>query len=87
MTDRILSCRQLLFHKLNELEVPGDWSHVIQQCGMFTYTGLDPDQVSLLREKYHIHMLASGRINVCSINQSNVDYIVAAFKDVVENRD
>ncbi|XP_002156754.1 aspartate aminotransferase, cytoplasmic [Hydra vulgaris] len=85
MTNRILSCRQLLFQKLKELEVPGDWSHVIQQCGMFTYTGLKPDQVSLLREQYHIHMLASGRINVCSINESNLNYVVAAFKDVIIN--
>ena len=31
---------------------------------MFSYTGLNKTQVKLLKAKYHIYMLDSGRISV-----------------------
>lgn len=85
MADRILQCRKLLYNKLVELDTPGDWHHIINQKGMFTFTGLTPKQVAVLKEKYHIYMLASGRINMCPINGKNLNYIAQAFKDVVIN--
>lgn len=85
MADRINSMRQLLQDKLKSIETPGDWSHIVKQNGMFTFTGLKPKQVAVLKEKYHIYMLGSGRINMCGINTSNVDYVANAFKDVVLN--
>lgn len=47
MADRILLMRQLLFDKLKELGVPGTWDHIVQQTGMFSYTGLSGIQISL----------------------------------------
>jgi len=32
--------RQLLFQKLKALGTPGSWDHIVQQNGMFCYTGL-----------------------------------------------
>jgi len=85
MGTRILQCRSMLHQKLNELEVPGDWSHIINQKGMFTFTGLSTKQVGVLQEKYHIYLLPSGRINMCAINHNNLNYISNAIKDVVVN--
>jgi len=85
MAGRILAMRSLLHKKLQLLETPGDWSHIEKQNGMFTFTGLNPKQVAALKEKYHIYMLGSGRINMCGINSHNVDYVAGAFKDVVQN--
>ena len=31
---------------------------------MFSYTGLTPGQVHILREKYHVYMLKSGRASI-----------------------
>merc|ERR1712025_1101963 len=79
MADRISKMRKVLHDKLVSLETPGDWSHIVKQNGMFTFTGLNPKQVASLKEKYHIYMLGNGRINMCGINSSNIDYIGSAI--------
>lgn len=40
MSSRINSMRQLLFAELKRLETPGTWNHIVDQIGMFSYTGL-----------------------------------------------
>ena len=37
---RIVETRQQLVAELKKLAVPGDWSHITSQIGMFSYTGL-----------------------------------------------
>jgi len=39
---------------------PGDWSHIIKQIGMFTFTGLNAEQVSFMTKEYHIYMTSDG---------------------------
>lgn len=40
MSSRIKQMRVGLHHRLLELGTPGTWDHIIQQIGMFSYTGL-----------------------------------------------
>jgi len=40
MAQHIQTVRQLLFQKLKALGTPGSWDHIVQQNGMFCYTGL-----------------------------------------------
>lgn len=37
---------------------------------MFSYTGLTPKQVQLLKEKYHVYMLKSGRASISGCKSS-----------------
>lgn len=85
MAARILKARKLLNRKLKEIEAPGDWSHILSQTGMFTFTGLSQKQVLVLKEKFHLFMLPSGRINMCAVTEANVDRVVQSFKDVLIN--
>lgn len=39
---------------------PGDWSHIIKQIGMFTFTGLNSEQVAFMTKEYHIYMTSDG---------------------------
>jgi aspartate/tyrosine/aromatic aminotransferase len=41
MADRILSMRQGLRERLEKLGTPGNWNHITQQIGMFSFTGLN----------------------------------------------
>lgn len=52
---------------------------------MFTFTGLNAKQSKAMIDKHHIYMTANGRISICGYKVSQVDYIAAAIKDVVEN--
>lgn len=41
MSTRIKSVRRLLYNELVRLETPGSWNHIVDQIGMFSYTGLN----------------------------------------------
>ena len=41
MAERIMSMRKVLYEKLKSKGTPGSWEHIIQQNGMFSYTGLN----------------------------------------------
>ena len=36
-----------------------------------------------MTNKYHIYMMKSGRINMCGLNSSNLEYVSNAIKDAV----
>ena len=44
MSGRIGDMRTALRSALEELKVPGDWSHITKQIGMFTFTGLSREK-------------------------------------------
>jgi aspartate aminotransferase len=79
MADRIIAMRERLFNKLVELKTPGEWKHIKSQIGMFSFTGLKPEQVDALAEKAHIYLTRDGRISMAALNESNVE---VSFKDL-----
>jgi len=85
MAERILAMRKMLYDKLRALGTPGSWEHIINQSGMFSYTGLNKNQCNYLMDNYHIYLLRSGRINMCGLTTKNMDYVAKAFDDVVRN--
>ena len=42
---RVITMRQQMRARLEELKTPGSWEHITDQIGMFTYTGLNEPQV------------------------------------------
>ncbi|XP_033633419.1 aspartate aminotransferase, cytoplasmic-like [Asterias rubens] len=83
MATRIFEMRQALYQRLQTLGTPGTWNHIVDQIGMFSYTGLGPNQVDFLRSKHHVYIMKSGRVNMCAITTSNVDYIAKAIHEAV----
>jgi aromatic-amino-acid transaminase len=83
MRDRIKLMRRQLVDKIRARRADFDFSYVIEQRGMFSYSGLTKDQVTKLREKYSIYALDSGRICVAALNSNNVDYVADAIADVL----
>lgn len=51
MSQRIAQMRKELLKKLEILDTPGDWQHVVNQSGMFCILGLNPTQVDILQSK------------------------------------
>ncbi|KAJ5104248.1 hypothetical protein N7532_004777 [Penicillium argentinense] len=84
MSFRIRTMRRKLRQRL-EAATQLDWAHVETQIGMFSYTGLTPEHVTRLRERYHIYLLPSGRISVCGLNEGNVEYVAHAMADVMKS--
>jgi len=83
MSSRIISMRKELRQKLEDLGTPGDWSHITTQIGMFSYTGLTQEMCIFLKEEKHLYLLKSGRISMCGVTSSNVDYVARAINEAV----
>ncbi|XP_052772467.1 aspartate aminotransferase, cytoplasmic-like [Mya arenaria] len=83
MADRILLMRDQLHQKLKAIGCPGNWDHIVQQRGMFSYTGLNGQQCEQLKKRFHIYAMKSGRINMCGLTPSNIDYVAKAINSVV----
>lgn len=84
MSGRIIQMRQALKRELDSLKTPGTWNHVVDQIGMFTFTGLSKNQVFELRDKWHVYMAETGRISVAGLNEGNFAYFARAIDDVVK---
>ncbi|OJJ69688.1 hypothetical protein ASPBRDRAFT_131088 [Aspergillus brasiliensis CBS 101740] len=83
MSSRIKSMRRELRRRLESKGTPGDWSFLESQIGMFSYTALSREQVTRLREEFHIYLLPSGRVSICGLNGENVEYVASAFREVI----
>jgi aromatic-amino-acid transaminase len=84
MRDRIKAMRRALVEKV-KARAPGfDLGFVMQQRGMFSYSGLTKEQVHRLRKEFSVYAIDSGRICVAALNKGNVDYVADAIAKVVE---
>jgi aromatic-amino-acid transaminase len=83
MRERIKAVRKRLVENIHA-RVPGtDFSFVLKQRGMFSYSGLTREQVRRLREEYSIYAIDTGRICVAALNSKNVDYVADAIAKVI----
>ncbi|MDC0610040.1 aspartate/tyrosine/aromatic aminotransferase [Vibrio sp.] len=79
MRTRILTMRETLHKRLQELRPEKDFSFLIKQKGMFSYTGFSSAQVDVLREEHGIYLIASGRMCLAGLNENNVEKVADAF--------
>lgn len=83
MRDRINGMRRLLVDKLAEHGAGADFDFIVQQRGMFSFSGLTPQQVERLRDEHAVYIVGSGRINVAGITADNVDGLCRAIVAVL----
>lgn len=83
MSSRIIKMRAALRDALVKKGTPGNWDHIVNQIGMFSYTGLKPEQVDTLVNDYHVYFTRNGRISMAGLNENNVEYVADAFDKVV----
>jgi aspartate/tyrosine/aromatic aminotransferase len=90
MSDRIIAMRTALRDALVKLGCPPpssvfpDWNHVVDQIGMFAFTGLQAKHVDILTSKHHIYCTKNGRFSMAGVNPGNVEKIAAAVKDALD---
>jgi len=87
MADRIIGCRGLLKSKLESLGSKRKWDHIVDQIGMFCFSGLSKEEVARLQSEYSIFMTGNGRISMAGVTSGNVDYISKAIYAVTKDND
>eukprot|EP01065_Artemidia_motanka_P000800 TRINITY_DN1037_c0_g2_i1.p1 TRINITY_DN1037_c0_g2~~TRINITY_DN1037_c0_g2_i1.p1 ORF type:complete len:932 (+),score=329.34 TRINITY_DN1037_c0_g2_i1:383-2797(+) len=85
MSTRIIEMRRLLRGELEALKTPGEWAHITEQIGMFSFTGMTEQQVNLVTSKYHVYMLPNGRVSMAGVTSRNVKYVAKAIDDAVRS--
>ena len=83
MRVRIKAMRQALVDKLKAKAPQHNFDFVIQQRGMFSYSGLTKAQVERLKAEFSIYAVDTGRICVAALNSRNIDRVVDAIAKVL----
>ena len=83
MRTRILAMRQELVKVLSTEMPERNFDYLLNQRGMFSYTGLRTAQVDRLREEFGVYLIASGRMCVAGLNAQNVHRVAKAFSAVM----
>ena len=83
MRVRIKAMRQKLVDGLKAAGVKQDMSFITTQIGMFSYSGLNKDQMVRLRTEFGVYGTDTGRMCVAALNSKNIDYVCQAIAKVI----
>jgi len=83
MRDRVRLMRRELVDRLKK-RIPDDFGFILQQRGIFSYSGLSREQMVALRERFSVYGIESGRICVAALNSRNLDYVADAIAATVK---
>lgn len=86
MAGRIKTVRQKLYDSLTSKDNSGkDWSFILKQIGMFSYTGLNKAQSENMTNKWHVYMTKDGRISLAGLSSAKCEYLADAIIDSYYN--
>ncbi|KAL6534135.1 Aspartate aminotransferase, cytoplasmic [Orobanche hederae] len=86
MAGRIKSVRRKLYDSLSVKDNSGkDWSFILKQIGMFSFTGLNKAQCDNMTYKWHVHMTKDGRISLAGLSAAKCEYLADAIIDSIHN--
>jgi aspartate aminotransferase len=83
MRERLSGLRAMFADTLAAKGVKQDFGFIKRQKGMFSFSGLNKDQVMKLREKYSIYIVDSGRVSVAGMNEKTMDKLCTAIASVL----
>jgi aromatic-amino-acid transaminase len=82
MRDRVRLMRRELVDRLKK-RIPDDFGFILQQRGIFSYSGLSREQMIAMRERFAVYGIESGRICVAALNSRNLDYVADSIASTV----
>ncbi len=83
MRQRIHTMREQFVQGMHDAGCDTDFSFLLKQKGMFSYSGLTPMQVDWLKANKAIYMVGTGRINVAGITPANLSILCAAIAEAL----
>lgn len=83
MRDRIKTMRHQFVQLLKEKGATQNFDFIMEQNGMFSFSGLTPEQVDRLKDEFAVYAVRSGRINVAGITPDNIAALCEAIVKVL----
>ena len=84
MRNRIKALREQFVSTMQRTGKGHDFGFLLDQCGMFSFSGLNKMQVDHLKSDHGIYIVGSGRINVAGMQESKMDFFCSAVAKVLE---
>jgi aspartate/tyrosine/aromatic aminotransferase len=84
MRTRIKALRRQFVETMQRTGAGYDFSFLLDQQGMFSFSGLTKMQVDQLKSRHSIYIVGSGRINVAGMNEATLDRLCQAIADVLQ---
>ncbi len=81
MRERISRMRTSFVEGMAATNANRDFSFLLKQKGMFSYTGLTPMQVDWLKSERAIYLVGTGRINVAGMSDSTSAFVCQSIAD------
>ena len=57
--------------------------NLIESIKWSLFSSYSASQVDIMTSKFHIYLLKNGRINMCALTTSNIDYVAQAIHAAV----
>ncbi len=85
MSQRIKEMRKAFIAALLVKGHDHNFDYMQDQKGLFSFSGLNPEQVRALREEKAIYVPSNGRINIAGLNTCNLAYVTEALLSVIKS--
>jgi aromatic-amino-acid transaminase len=72
MRVRIKAMREGLYTALKSRKPKHNFDYVLEQKGMFSFTGLSVEQVTRLREEFAVYLVGSGRLCMAALTEDTI---------------
>jgi len=86
MRKRIQGLRHEVVQQLRQTCPQRDFSFIEAQRGMFSYLGINTEQVRELQGRHHVYMTDDSRINIAGLRRDNLGYFAQAVAKVLSGR-
>jgi len=83
MANRLQRMREGLFAALQAKGIV--WKQLLQQIGMFGFTGLTTAQVERLTNEHHVYMASNGRISLAGLSEKTIPIFANAVEEVLKS--
>jgi aromatic-amino-acid transaminase len=83
MCVRIKHMREQLRQQVAAKVAGRNLDYFTTQRGMFSYTGLTPEQVDRLRTEFGVYLVRTGRMCVAGLTNKNIGYVADSFSKVL----
>ena len=84
MRVRISKMRTSFVDRMTATQAERDFRFLLNQKGMFSYTGLTPMQADWLKTERAIYLVGTGRINVAGISDANLGFLCQSIADCLK---
>ncbi|MRV71759.1 aminotransferase class I/II-fold pyridoxal phosphate-dependent enzyme [Duganella sp. FT92W] len=83
---RVATMRQNLYAALRDRMPDGNFEYLVRQTGMFSYTGLTPEEVASMRAESAVYLVGSGRLCIAALTDATIAPTADAMARVLKLR-